>query len=81
MVRWALFWILLFTSISGLIDWLLDVDLSTWQLQLRMIASLTFLCAIVAGSVFTLSRKRFYKEEWSFILLLVTVGLFGISMI
>jgi|GEM_PF-5093876 len=81
MLRWAFFWVLVLAGMSGLIDWAMDVDLTTWQMQLRLIAAVTFLCALIAGSLFTFSRKRFYKEEWSFILILVTVGLFGISMI
>lgn len=81
MFRWSFFWILLLAGMSGLFDWLMDVDRSTWQMQLRFIAAVTFFGAIMAGSLFTFSRRRFYKSEWSFILLLVTVGLFGISMI
>lgn len=81
MIRWSFFWIILLASISGLIDWAMDVELSTWQMQLRIIAAITFFCAVVTRSLFTFSHKRFYKNEWSFILILVTVGLFGISMI
>lgn len=81
MLRWSFLWIFLVAGMSGLIDWWTDLDISTWQIQLRWIAAFTFLLALAAGSIFTFSRKRFYREEWSFILILVTVGLFGISFI
>ena len=80
MIRWACLWLALIIGGSGLINWWLDMDLPTWQLQLRYFSAFFFLLSIFTGSVFTLSRKRFYQREWSFILILVTMGLFGISM-
>ncbi len=81
MFKWSMVWIGFVSGISGLINWWMDLDMETWQMQLRIIAAITFLLAIVAGSIFTFSRKRFYRQEWSFILIMVTLGLFGISMI
>lgn len=81
MFRWSILWIVFVAGLSGLIDWWMDLDIPTWQMQLRIMAAFAFLFAIVAGSIFTFSRKQFYRKEWSFILIIVTLGLFGISMI
>lgn len=78
MIRWAFLWLLLIISSSGLLGWWLNMDLPAWQLQLRYFSAFFFLLAILTSSVFTLNR--FYRPEWSFILLLVTVGLFGVSL-
>jgi hypothetical protein len=81
MLRWAGLWTFLGAGGSGLFSWWTDLNWITWQEQLRYLAAVSFFLAIVAGSIFTLSRRKFYREEWSFILLLVTLGLFGISAV
>lgn len=81
MIRWAMIWILLIAGVTGAIGWLIELDLPAWQLQLRYASAITFLLAIGFGSQFQLSRRRFYREKWSFILLIVTIGLFTMSAI
>lgn len=59
----------------------------SWQYSIRVIAALYFLLAIITSGVMSLPAawkkrrdNRAQREEWSFIFLLVTVLLFGISL-
>ncbi|PTM57470.1 hypothetical protein [Desmospora activa] len=59
----------------------------SWQYSIRVIGSLYFLLAILTSGLMSLptirekgKENKGQREEWSFIFLLVTVILFGISL-
>jgi hypothetical protein len=86
---WALFWSALALGITGLIAYMVShrFDLVVWQAHIRAVGGVFFMIALVVGGVLTTEsafrnrRRWFYREDWSFICLLVTVGLFGISLL
>ncbi|SEN73932.1 hypothetical protein [Lihuaxuella thermophila] len=86
--KWSAIWIALVILITGFLSYIAyDLDLAAWQTQLRTAGSIFFMIALIVGGVLTTdsayrNRKRFfYREEWSFICILVTVFLFGISFL
>ncbi|TCS92789.1 hypothetical protein [Hazenella coriacea] len=87
LLTWAIFWIASVILVTGVISFISSsFDWTLWQTQLRMAAGLFFLISLVVGGVLTTDaayRKRsraFYREEWSFICIIVTISLFGISL-
>ncbi|MDR6225873.1 hypothetical protein [Desmospora profundinema] len=60
----------------------------SWQYSIRVIAGLYFLLAVFTSGLMSLpttwKRRRekgvYQREDWSFIFLLVTVLLFGVSL-
>lgn len=85
---WAIGWIAIAVFLTGITSYLsTDFNVQIWQTHLRTAGGIFFMIALIVGGVLTTdaayrSRKRFfYREEWSFICLLVTVGLFGLSLI
>lgn len=88
LLKWSAIWIALVILVTGLISYIsYDLDFAVWQTQLRVTGGIFFMAALIVGGVLTTdsayrNRKRFfYREEWSFICILVTVFLFGISFI
>lgn len=88
LLRWTLFWTIAAVLTTGLFSYiLLDAGLAAWGTNLRFGAGLFFVMALVVGGVLTTDTnykaktRSFYREEWSFICLLVTISLFGISLI
>lgn len=86
MVKWALIWITLVLAGTGLYTYLeANTAIAMWPDLLRAIGGIFFAISLVVGGVLTTesafrARKRsFYREDWSFICLLVTVFLFSIS--
>jgi hypothetical protein len=85
---WAFGWMVFAVCLTGITSYLTyDFNLQIWQAHLRTASGIFFMIALIVGGVLTTdaayrSRKRFfYRDEWSFICLLVTVGLFGLSLI
>jgi hypothetical protein len=88
MLRWTAIWIAIAVGLTGFTSYLTsNLDPAVWQAQLRMAGGVFFMIALVVGGVLTTdvayrNRKRsFYREDWSFICILVTITLFGISFI
>ncbi|MGA9175495.1 MAG: hypothetical protein WBZ33_16175 [Thermoactinomyces sp.] len=87
-LAWSLIWIFLSITVTGIVSYALDgMDLTAWRTELRTAGGVFFMAALVIGGVLTTksayrSRKRFfYREDWSFICILVTISLFGLSLL
>jgi hypothetical protein len=85
---WTLAWIVLAATVTGLMSWHSShVDFVLWRELLRVAGGTFFFIALVAGGILTTEaayrtkRRFFYREEWSFICALVTVSLFGLSLL
>jgi hypothetical protein len=89
LIAWALLWIVGALAVTRHFTYVLYgfFDPTIWQAEVRTAGSVFFMAALIIGGVLTThsafqSRKRFfYREDWSFICVLVTVGLFGISLL
>ncbi|MBA4495482.1 hypothetical protein ACFO25_19425 [Paenactinomyces guangxiensis] len=88
LLGWSVIWIATAILITGLISYIsADLNVLVWQAHLRVAGGIFFMIALIVGGVLTTdsayrNRKRdFYREDWSFICILVTVTLFGISFI
>lgn len=84
MIRWSFFWTLITSLITGLFTYqIANGNIQVWQGYLRYVGGLFFFMALLAGGVFTTRVKdhRFCREDWSFICILVTISLFGISFL
>lgn len=87
LLTWAIFWVASVILVTGIVSYFpANFDWELWQTQLRMAAGIFFLISLIVGGVLTTDaayRKRsraFYREEWSFICIIVTISLFGISL-
>jgi hypothetical protein len=87
LIRWALMWLALTVGLTGLIAFgLAGGDLQIWKTYLRAAGGIYFFIALIVGGVLTTEAayhqrtKPYYREEWSFICILVTITLFGISL-
>ncbi|WP_124726510.1 hypothetical protein [Staphylospora marina] len=88
-LRWTAIWMIVAMCVTGLIAYMISesFDPGMWKVQMRAAGGVFFLIALVVGGVLTTEkafrnrRRWFYREDWSFICLLVTVGLFGISLL
>ncbi|SDZ26267.1 hypothetical protein [Thermoactinomyces sp. DSM 45892] len=88
LLKWALFWTITAVLLIGVLSYIgFDSGLAVWGSNLKFGAGLFFAVALVVGGVLTTDKnykaktKSFYREEWSFICLLVTISLFGISLV
>lgn len=88
LISWSLIWIIVTLVVTGSISYIsADLDLTVWQTNLQMSGGVFFMIALIVGGVLTTdsafrNRKRaIYREEWSFICILVTISLFGISIL
>lgn len=88
LLLWAVMWIGIAFALTALVSYIsYDMDLSVFQKQLQTASAVFFMAALIIGGVFTTNRafrnKKhfFYHEEWSFICIIVTIGLFTLSLI
>lgn len=87
-LAWSLLWLFVSLTVTGIVSYELGgADLLTWRSGLRTAGGVFFLAALVVGGVLTTKSayrsrtKFFYREDWSFICILVTIGLFGLSLL
>jgi hypothetical protein len=88
LIRWVLIWLVLTVGLTGLIAYGFSKgDFLIWKAYLRAAGGVYFFIALMAGGVLTTEvayrerTKPYYREEWSFICILVTISLFGISLL
>lgn len=88
LLSWSLIWIGVAFALTGLTTYLShDLNLSIWQKQLQTASGVFFMAALIISEVFTTKRtyhhkkKNFFHKEWSFICIMVTLGLFTLSLV
>lgn len=86
--RWTIVWTIVSIIFTGVLSYLLfDAGLAVWKTNLRVGAGIFFAVSLLVGGVLTTDsnykakKRSYYQEEWSFICILVTISLFGISFI
>ncbi|MBD1373359.1 hypothetical protein IC620_13475 [Hazenella sp. IB182357] len=87
MISWTGLWTIVALFISGTWAYLsADLDLIVLQSNMRISAAVFFMIGLIVGGVLTTDSayrsraKKYYREDWSFICVLVTISLFGISL-
>lgn len=87
MLRWTLIWIILVVGTTGIFNILYgDGGLPDWKEQLRIAGGAFFFFSLLVGGILstkpseTKNARIIHREDWSFICLLVTISLFGISL-
>jgi hypothetical protein len=85
LLSWSLMWIGIALALTGLTTYrAYDLDLAVWQRQLQTASGVFYMAAMIIGGVFTTKRsyrqKKPVDKERSFICIMVTLGLFTISL-
>jgi hypothetical protein len=87
LLRWTLTWTILVVGVTGILAILSeDGSLLVWKEHLRIAGGVFFLLSLFVGGILTTkpaetrNARITYREDWSFICLLVTISLFGISL-
>ncbi|MGA8943280.1 MAG: hypothetical protein WB502_11305 [Thermoactinomyces sp.] len=87
LLLWSAMWIGTAFALTAFLSYIsYGMDVSVFQRQLQTASAVFFIAALIVGGVFTTNRafhnkKRFFcREEWSFICILVTIGLFTLSL-
>lgn len=85
---WALVWVFLAFLLTGTATYFLaPFEHTLWAHLLEAASILFFSFSLLMGGVLTtrknynMRRKVYYREEWAFICVLVTIILFGISLL
>lgn len=85
---WSLIWISISFIVSGTFSYFVgSMSPEYWGRFLEAVTVLFFASALLMGGVMTTrqkyitKQKPYYREEWAFICVLVTIGLFGIRLL
>lgn len=85
---WSLVWISSALLVSGTISYFFDpMGPSIWARLIEATIVLFFAFSLLMGGVmttrqkYTAQQRPYYREDWAFICVLVTIGLFGIRLL
>ncbi|SDC83014.1 hypothetical protein SAMN04488112_11816 [Melghirimyces thermohalophilus] len=87
MIRWSLIFVFLTLSLMWLTVYWGWYDPTSWQYSIRVAGGIYFLLALAMSGIMSIpsvrrksNRTPDERVDWSFIFIVVTIALFGISL-